>query len=508
MLPNFVAARCNRRIVLVFAILATPLVLLSTIFTLQDDAYGRRAANIVHQAVDAVEQATKPYRVTPGTTDTTTTTASEPIVLSDLDEYCRTFPDPGNIAVILKTGATEIHEKVPMQLATSLRCVKWPIILSDLEQHLGNMKVHDVLSNVSEEAMKNNTDFNIYRLQREYLANGRENELSTLRDLPGNSTDWHTEGKSAAWELDKYKFLHMIESSWELAPKKDWYVFVEADTYLSWPNLLYWLSTLDHEKPLYFGNGIRMWEYKATELLFGHGGSGILLSGATVAEFAATNRDIARKWDERIREMWFGDFVLAAALYEELDIRITKAQPSMTGNEPETQAFLPEMWCQPVITVHHIANQPMNAIWQYEKQHNDSGLRWKDVYHVSFPQGMPNHRNDWDNIAGDEAYALDFSPAQGENQSYESCELACSHNPKCMQFMYTESWTKKEEGPEVEKKCHHSLAIILGNQRLPRIGADGPDSLQTWSSGWMKDRIAKWVEDHRDCVLSDSNWPT
>ena len=502
MLANIAAAQCSRKTILVLAAVATFLVLGSTLLTLQSDEYGRRASKAIHQAVDSVQEVTRPHQV-----------KKPPIGIGQpsydqSDAYCKEFPDPGNIAVILKTGATELYEKVPMQLATSLRCVHQPIILSDLEQTLGDIKVHDVLSNVSPSAMEDNTDFNIYRLQQEYVATGRKNELPSLSKLPNNSTDWRTEGKSAAWELDKYKFLHMIERSWALAPNRDWYLFIEADTYLSWPNLLSWLPTLDATQDHYFGNAIQMHEYSATKLFFGHGGSGILLSGPVVRAFASKTPSIARKWDKRVHKMWFGDFVLAAALYEELSIRITQGQPSMTGNEPETQAFLPSMWCRPVITVHHVDMQHTNSLYQFEKSNiSSSPLLWRDVYTAAFPHGMPSNHSDWDNISGDDVYALKPGPTEAESKSYEACELACSKNEKCFQFMYTEKWTKKGEVPVPERWCHHSRAIILGKQRPPRIGQDGPDSVQNWRSGWMRERIADWVRENRQCPGGEVEWP-
>ena len=159
-----------------------------------------------------------------------------------LPSYCDAF-DISKITISIKTGATVAFDKVPTQLMTSLRCVTRPMIFSDLNQTLGSHQMHDVLSRVSPAAMKGNSDFDLYFKQQELVAQGREIELNTLSSIPIPTQDWRTQGKSAAWALDKYKFTHMVERAWELQPDRDWYGFLEGDTYTSLSNLLRWLKT-------------------------------------------------------------------------------------------------------------------------------------------------------------------------------------------------------------------------------------------------------------------------
>jgi hypothetical protein len=49
------------------------------------------------------------------------------------------------IVVSVKTGATEAAVKAPMQMQTTLRCVKNVIMFSDLEQDIGEYHLHDAL---------------------------------------------------------------------------------------------------------------------------------------------------------------------------------------------------------------------------------------------------------------------------------------------------------------------------------------------------------------------------
>ena len=123
------------------------------------------------------------------------------------DVYCSSFPKSETIGTIVKTGATEIHAKLPTQLATSLRCASNLLIFSDLHQRVGDYDAIDVLSRVSPSELRFNKDFEIYRMQQEYVALGRENDIVELRNLPATSDDPRARDRKAAWVLDKYKFL-------------------------------------------------------------------------------------------------------------------------------------------------------------------------------------------------------------------------------------------------------------------------------------------------------------
>ncbi|KAI7711459.1 hypothetical protein KC353_g8972, partial [Hortaea werneckii] len=130
---------------------------------------------------------------------------------------CVGVPDDGTIAITVKTGATEALSKLPAQLETSLKCVKDPILVSDLQQTLGRHQIHDVLAaSSSSKPMAKNPDFDIYRHQQRLAETGGLDEpaLARLKRMPMPEQDWRTAGKTAAWGLDKYKFLHMVEKAW------------------------------------------------------------------------------------------------------------------------------------------------------------------------------------------------------------------------------------------------------------------------------------------------------
>lgn len=60
----------------------------------------------------------------------------------------------------------------------------------------------------------------------------------------------------------------MVHDTYRLSPSSiDWFVFIEADTALSWLNLLQWLKTLDPTTDMYMGS-----QNKYGSTSFAHGG--------------------------------------------------------------------------------------------------------------------------------------------------------------------------------------------------------------------------------------------
>ena len=198
---------------------------------------------------------------------------------------CAEYPHTANIAISVKTGATEAFQKLPALLSTSLSCARDVMFFSDLEQNFGGLHLRDVLARISPAIRDNNPAFEIYQKQKELQSQHRENELPALADMPAPPRNDWGRGNKAAWALDKYKFLPMMEMAYELQPGREWCVFLEADTYISWPNLMSWLSTLDSKNKLYLGMPLRKSDVEP--LIFHNGGAGYILSGPALSEFVS-----------------------------------------------------------------------------------------------------------------------------------------------------------------------------------------------------------------------------
>jgi Fringe-like len=270
-----------------------------------------------------------------------------------------TFGSGENVVVMVKTGASEAAEKVPAQMATSLRCAKHVLHFSDLEQDIGKYHLYDALDNVPASLVDNNPEFGLYRKQKALWR-----DKGDISELQG-AKDPESPDKLAAWTLDKYKFLHVLEKTWTQKPGMDWYVLIDADSYIFWPTLLSWLSTMDPAKKSYFGSGVTIGEDS-----FAHGGSGIVMSRAAVYKVVVAHQGTAARWDPDIRAKCCGDLVLGL-VFKEFGIELQNARPFMSGETPWSLPFgpgTPEYMCTPVLTMHHLNPADMRELVEFERR--------------------------------------------------------------------------------------------------------------------------------------------
>jgi hypothetical protein len=278
---------------------------------------------------------------------------------SDRDPRCRNFPDPGNIAIAVKTGATEAAERIPTQMHTSLRCAQNVMIFSDMEQTIGDYQLYDALDDISETLTKSNPDFDLYRKLKETKNYDQIKEM--LKELPDPKIS-----ESLAWTLDKYKQLHILEKLYTKHPDKDWYLLMDADTYLVWPNFLLWLEKLGKpSEKMYIGSPAAF-----GRLRFAHGGSGILMSQATLHDFVVTRNGTAAKMDRAMHKQCCGDLIIGL-LFMKGKIILKQSWPTINGEKPLTIPFGEDLWCHPVVTMHHVDSHEMDQIVEFEDSRTD-----------------------------------------------------------------------------------------------------------------------------------------
>jgi hypothetical protein len=263
------------------------------------------------------------------------------------DKVCGGLRSGKRIVITLNTGATEILERVPTILKTSLLCAPNVYIYSDLAHTLGDRQVYDSLDTVPAEVMEGNTDFDLYRKQLELKDPVKVAEfLKGMKDPKSPDT-------AAAWTLDKYKKLHILEKAWDLQPNMDWYFHIDADTYVIWSSLVEWLAKLDPTKELYLGSLSFI-----NNLPFGHGGSGMLMSGAAMRNFVVQHNGTAGRWDYKMHGECCADWVLAQIL-KEYGMELMNSWPTIQGEPQSTIPFDGTHWCAPLVTMHHVS--PLEA---------------------------------------------------------------------------------------------------------------------------------------------------
>jgi len=435
-----------------------------------------------------------PTATTTGAVAESAVATSTPLPTSANDDGCSSAPDARRVMIIMKTGATELEYKLPTHLVTLLKCVPQGhfIVFSDMAQTFADYPVFDALKNVSAPWKEKHEDFAHYRQIEQF-----RNEGGDLNTLKGDRS----------WNLDKWKFLPMMHATYEMSPDYiDWFVYIEADTSLSWVNLLYWLKTMDPKKKYYLGS-----QNQIGGTSFAHGGSGFVVSRAAAdAVEAIRNKNHVRyveKWEDITSKSCCGDEVVARALLE-ARVPLTPAWPVIQGEKISTVDFTSKHWCSPPVSMHHVSPVEVDDVWRFQtawvKEHGwNVPYQWKDIYSHFVARHISPKRASWNNISKDrklvssdvqvtdeEKWSFGFKEfdqlAEHEKKataSFDDCALVCQkHDEKCMQWMW-------EPG-----RCYLGYDIRLG-------ATDDRENVQ-WKAGWNEERIQKFIEKQEPCKLT------
>jgi len=261
---------------------------------------------------------------------------------------CRTLPGASDVLVVLKTGATELFQRIPAQLLTLARCAPNFMVFSDVEQDIGSQHIHSALDSVSDEYKDTHEDFQFYRRLKN--AQARHEDLSVIG-----------KGTESGWNLDKWKNIPMLHNVYHTHPKMKWFVFIDADTYLGWTNLLQLLSTLDPEEPLYFGSS-----YVYGNVTFAQGGTGYVISAAAARAFEETrDEEHVKRWEDITAGACCGDVMLAIAMLD-AGVNVTAAWPLVNSDPPWMFEWSERVWCTPPVTWHHVRPDEVQALWEFE----------------------------------------------------------------------------------------------------------------------------------------------
>ncbi|XMA19664.1 hypothetical protein WAI453_012455 [Rhynchosporium graminicola] len=394
-------------------------------------------------------------------------------------DLCQNNQLANDIVVGVHTGASEASERIPVLMETSLRCAKNVFIFSDLEQDIGRYHLYDALVDISPEVRKLDPIFEFYRLQQEaWERDGNVNSTKGMKNVDDPDT-------SAAWTLDKYKFAHILEKLWEHAPEKEWYVLIDADTYVVWPNLLSWLPSLDSAKKMFLGSVAFLGPNP-----FAHGGSGTVFSKALMYDYAVVHNGTAARLDPEVHKSCCGDAVIGDVL-KEYGNSLINMQPEITGHTPSSIPWRANYWCQPVLTMHHLKERDMRAFYEFEtgRGNKTTHITWAEVFGALVKeqvQSMPDMQEDWDNYSN-VADLWSGIPSDGANknstQEFEECAKICEADANCFQY----SWDGQD--------CFRGQSIRLGERTKP--------GGKKWRSGWHQPRIEEWISKQPPC--NDAN---
>ncbi|KAF7558852.1 hypothetical protein G7046_g5313 [Stylonectria norvegica] len=445
----------------------------------------------------------------PGLYPFTTTSSFFPVSINPkgktTEELCASFPKHllETIQPVLKMGHGESLAKIGGQLDSVSACFGNDdlLIVSDLEETIRDYHVIDILADLPAGYYSDEPDFQHYLWQKEMKANG------TL------DKDKEATARISGWNLDKYKFLPMVERAWKSKPNKDFYFFFETDTYVFWDNTFRFLQTFDPETPLYMGspspgrhdpkkNDVKTW--------FANGGEGFVLSrGAIKALLHRKVGSDGRYLDPPLTEKWLpslkgeccGDSLMGWAMWN-VSVPLSGYWPLFNPHPLHRIPYSDPYWCQPVMALHKSTPEDMVDVWRWEfgQRQLDRPTTYADLWNFRHP-GKPEVKENWDNGDWDSWVA----PPDAAVDSFDACKTYCQEHDDCMQF----NWRGRDE-----QKCLLTRTIQSGKARQPEkmkeleekddagnVIPTPPDRKPRWTdfkAGWMPDRIDKWRES-RDC---------
>jgi hypothetical protein len=452
-------------------------------------------------------------------TTTTTTHPTPPIMNKEEEEEeeeeealpCQSLTGGQEVLVVMRTGATEISDKLPAHLSTTFKCYPNTLILSDYAEDFQGHRVHDVLSDIDQDLKHSHPDFALWRRLR---AHGRgalaDSELSGAVSRESGAT-----GKvdNEGWRLDKWKFLPMAARTLELHPDMKWYVFVEPDTYLIWSNLLAWLQRLDPSEPLYYGS-----EVQIDSDIFAHGGSSFVISNPALKRVAALYEANAADWHALTSAHWAGDCILGKALAES-GTPLTWTWPMIQGGNPNTMDFAEakanrlSLWCAPALSYHHLSPAEITSLFAFEQdwlrretmmqdrqqqQQRSSGgstlpashrdrnrnrLHHRDVFQQYIQPQITRRpeRANWTNLSPD-------LRAGTQGSSLEECKAMCESASECVQYSLS------------EMGCWFSPEVRVGRPAEEEEG-------ERVSAGWLPEKVGAWADQrHGSCGAGAGGW--
>ncbi|KAL4897536.1 hypothetical protein BDV59DRAFT_45972 [Aspergillus ambiguus] len=385
-----------------------------------------------------------------------------------LHPECPPLPGVEDVLVVMKTGVTEARDKVPVHFHSTLRCIPNYVIFSDFEEEIDGVKIHDALRNMDTDVKRSVPDFDIYNRLQEQGRAGLE------------SADFADEANSAigkpnnpGWKLDKWKFLPMVQETLRYNDRAKWYIFMEADTYFSWPTLLQWLTHFDASKPHYIGT-----ETQIADVIFAHGGSGFIVSNPAMQRVSDAYADRTVELNEYTDAHWAGDCVLGKVLADvgvPLHFSWPILQNSNVGELDEfTQSFYRRPWCFPAVAFHHLTARDIEDLWSFERR------RWRekakytllhgDVFRELIYPELSNVRDDWDNLSEE---------AQAGVSSFHECQSTCANTADCTQFVFRDD------------QCFTG--------KTPRLGVRRPGV----RSGWVIRRVENMMNHAPTCSRTE-----
>ncbi|KAI0095901.1 hypothetical protein F4814DRAFT_457491 [Daldinia grandis] len=421
-----------------------------------------------------------------------------------------------DVLVVLRVNATEIPKKLPVHFKTVLSCVPDYVIYSDAEQTIGGHHIYDFLDQLSETLRDAISEFELYN--QLHISVGEEQEYRTGR-LDGAL-------RPPNKRHQQWKLLPIAERALQYRPQARWYVFLEADTYMVWQNVLDYLANFDAEQPYYLGSDMNV-----QDVLSPPKELGFALSNPAIEKVAEYWKEYQTEWHQNSNQDWAGDITIEHAL-QDVGKDSARAFPYLQTNSLATinwAALGPNerFQCSAPLIFHHMTEEEFTLMWKFEQERLHRNLRkgpltFRDIFKRLIYHQTNAKRTYWDNMSVGVEYSdkslgrlsksekARLSPVEQQAPlSFEKCQAACESKPTCMQFSYTQgsclTSSELRLGHTMDSECANSLGVLENctRQGLMKDNQDIQSEeriLPTIQSGWIMKRVSSYYQDlDRSC---------
>lgn len=385
-----------------------------------------------------------------------------------------------NVFLMIKTGATVLWERLPLHLVTTLTRVPNFAIYADIAATVSGHEVIDILQNVTKSTMDHD-QFSMYR------------RLRHLRDTHGGISPSETT-LTGGWNLDKFKNIPMLLDAYRRSPDSEWFIFMDADTYFMMDNLMDYLNTLDPNDPLYLGSSAML-----GDTVFAHGGSGVVLSRKAMELTVGEHPEWATESEEHALSVCCGDYMVAYMMLK-AGIKISSGYDypyvgwKFQGNTQSSLRLHPEVWCQKVVSFHHLEPSDIETLWEYERllgPERRRDIRYGDIYRDFVAPYIQEEIFEWDSNPQGRTYTKEHDKEdKKENpdlelksprpwESVKACKQACKDKKNCLIWRYLPK----------DKSCKIEDAVRLGRPYFPWVKYGDKIDRTDVTSGYMIDRI-------------------
>lgn len=402
-----------------------------------------------------------------------------------------------NVFLMIKTGATALWERLPLHLVTTLTRVPNFAIYADVAATVGGHEVIDILQNVTE-STKNHSQFSMYR------------KLHNLRDIHGAISPSDTT-LTDGWDLDKFKNLPMLLDAYRRSPNSDWFIFMDGDTYFMMDNLMDYLNTIDPNDPLYLGSSSML-----GTTVFAHGGSGVVLSRKAMEITFGEHPEWVGESEEHALKVCCGDYMVAYMMLK-ADIKVASGYDyphvgwKFQGNNYFDVRLHPEVWCQKIVSFHHLEPNDIETLWEYERligPERRRDIRYGDIYRDFVAPYIQEEMYGWDNSPHGRSYSKELDNIEKEKhpekeqklprpwESVSSCKKGCEDQENCLMWRYLPKG----------RVCTYEDAVRLGRPYFPWVNYGDSLDRTDVTSGFMIKRIRDLRVNKFECdVLHGAN---